>query len=116
MQRAIAPANTVAEVHQLRELIEVAGPDGGGYANDVLRHHSACPKVQVAYLTVAHLAAGQANGFAGCLEQCERSLADETIPDRSPAEGYGVSVGLGSVSPSVQHDQDGWSGPPSGSL
>ena len=116
MQRSVPLSNAPAEFGQLGDIVEIAGADCCGYADDVLRHRSTCAKVQVAHFAVAHLAAGKAHRLAGCFEQSEGGSMDEAVPYRGSAEGNCVAVRLGSVAPSVQHDQDDRAGPPSGAL
>ena len=81
--------------------------DGFVDAGKALIHHTAGAEVHVPHFGVAHLAIGQANGFAGGLNQDIGILLQQTVPGRGVGIGNGVVIGFFAIAPAIQNDQCG---------
>ena len=102
---AVAPG-LVDGAADRRVLTETPVADGGGNARKILVHDAPRADVHVAHFRITHLASGQANGFARCLDQDMRVVGPHLVPARGIALPNGVVLGLFAMAPAVQNHQD----------
>ena len=69
---------------------------------------AACADVEMADLAVAHLAVGQADGWAGGVNRCVGEIFDEGVVGRFAGESDGVALGFGAVAPAVEDSEYDW--------
>ena len=89
-----------AQLHQRRKLVELAGLDALGDADQILGDHPAGPEVQVADLAVPHLAFGETHRQPARLEQGARKAFPEPVPDGGGGQLDGVALPFRAGTPS----------------
>ncbi len=82
-------------------------------ARQILHHDAPGAEIHVPDLGVAHLAAGQADERLARLEQCVRTIAQETMPVRRLRQGDGIVGALAAMAPAIEDTQH--NGPRAGS-
>ena len=87
---------------------EGAGADRAVDARVFLVHHAAGAEVEVADFRVTHLAGRQADSRLRGMNQGVRMLLPERVPRGLAGRGDGVVLGVFTVAPSVQNDQNQW--------
>jgi hypothetical protein len=106
MQRATRGTELGTQLHERWELIELAGLDALGDADEILRDYPAGPEVQMAYLAVAHLTFREPYRESAGVEESARIAAPEPVPDRGIGQLDRVSIAFGPVAPAVQNHED----------
>ncbi len=106
MERAAGARHLPALLHEHRINEESAVGDRLRDSHQILLHHSAGAEVEVPHLAVADLAARQADGFAGGLEEGARRVRPESVPGRHRRHRDRVPLALGAISPSVEDEED----------
>ena len=107
VQRVLAVARTrsmAADERRVRE--ELAVPDALVDAREVLVDDAAGAHVHVADLGVAHLAGGQADGFARRDQLRVRIALEQLVVDGRARQRDGVVLAFGADAPAVEDDQD----------
>jgi hypothetical protein len=74
--------------------------------NEVLHDDPTSAEVQMADLAVPHLPLRQADGESRRIEQGAGMFRDQRVPSRSVGEGDRVPLALGTIAPSVEHNED----------
>src|SRR5262249_16912442 len=73
-------------------------------------HDAPGANIQMPNFAIPHLAFRQADVRTAGLNQRVGILAQQAVVSRLPRQRDGVSVGLGSVTPTVEDDEDEWFG------
>src|ERR1700689_3169746 len=72
-------------------------------------NHAARTNIQMADFAVAHLPIGQADPFAGSVDQRVRETFQEVVIIRLACEGDSVAFRFGAETPAIQDSQYDWS-------
>ena len=90
---------------QQRLAEELAARDQLVDARDVHLHDAARAHIQVAHFAIAHLPFGQADEWAGGVNQRVGKIRQQAVVIRLARESDGVALGFGAVAPAVEHGE-----------
>ena len=78
------------------------------HAGDVHVHDAACAHIHVAHFTIAHLPFGQADEWAGGVNQRIGKIGEEAVVIRLARERYGIALRFGAETPAVENGEHDW--------
>ena len=106
MQVQLARAAALHRFEQQRLAEKFAAGDELVDARDVHVHDAARAHIQVAHFAIAHLPFGQADGWAGSVDQRVGKFLEQAVVIWFAREGDGVAFGFGAIAPAVEHGEN----------
>src|SRR5712671_1984154 len=91
-----------------RHVLQLLVGDEQVNAGDVHVYDAAGADIEVADFAIAHLALGQADVWAGGMDQRIREFLEQGVISRFARKGDGVAFGFSAESPAVEHGKNNW--------
>src|SRR5258707_871545 len=101
-------AATLHGLLEKRPVLQLLVGDEQVDAGNVHVYDAAGADVEVADFAIAHLALGQADVWAGGMDQRIRKFLEQGVISRFARKGDGVAFGFGAESPAVEHGKNNW--------